>query len=541
MNRPPPSARDPDGAGTALEANDSANIDPLAKLRHDLRTPAAHILGYAELLRELAEESGARRFLPDLGRIEMAGRRLIDLIRDELSPVRFDAGRLDLRNLHAELRTPLNHAMGYSEMLVEMAEQDGQPQFVPDLQKIQGAAAEFLRLVDVLLTPTHLEAARAAAPAVVSTVRPEALALSRGRQTDHPLNAAPRPGRGLILVADDDPGNRDLVVRRLHAQGFEVEAVENGTMALGRLRERAFDLLLLDVIMPGPDGDEILAVIKGDAGLRSMPVIMLSALDEMDSVVRCILAGAEDYLAKPVNTVLLRARIEACLEKSRLRRQEERHLEALEVERQKSEALLLNILPAAIAHRLKRGETTIVDSLPEVTVLFADLVGFTEMSARTPSVEIVRLLDDIFSQFDELAKAQGLEKIKTIGDAYMVVGGLPTPRPDHAVAVAEVALDMVDCIERRFANHPDRIRIRLGIDSGPVIAGIIGRSKFSYDLWGDAVNLASRMESLSEPGRIQVTAAFRRKVGDRYHFESRGDIEVKGRGEVPAWFLTGRS
>jgi class 3 adenylate cyclase len=332
-----------------------------------------------------------------------------------------------------------------------------------------------------------------------------------------------------------------LLVRRLRQQGFEVDAVEDGTEALRRLRGQAFDLLLLDVIMPGPDGDQILAQIKEDVSLRALPVIMLSALDEMDSVVRCILSGAEDYLAKPVNTVLLRARIEACLEKSRLRRQEESHLRALESERHKSESLLRNILPAPIAERLKRGETTIVDSLPEVTVLFADLVGFTEMSARTPSVEVVRLLDDIFSQFDALAEAQGLEKIKTIGDAYMVVGGLPTPRPDHAEAVAEIALNMVECIDRRSAGFPDPIRIRLGIDTGPVIAGIIGRSKFSYDLWGDTVNMASRMESLSIPGRIQVTEEFRRLLEGRYRFEFRGEMEVKGRGVVPAWFLTGRA
>ncbi len=526
------------GPGPEEPAHEEAPLDLFARIRHDLRTPASHILGYAELVREQAEDLGCLHLLPDLEHIETAGRRLVELIRNELSPEKLARGDIDLRNLHAELRTPLNHAIGYSEMLLEVAERDQAGVLIQDLHKIRAAAGTFLHLAGSLLTPAHFATAESSRPAVRSAAHPDALALSRpGSEPAQP--AVERLG-GRILVADDDPGNRDLLMRRLSQQGFEVETVVDGLSALRRLAEAPFDLLLLDVVMPGPDGDEILARLKADPALRALPVIMLSALDEMDSVVRCILAGAEDYLAKPVNSVLLRARIGACLEKSRLRRKEQTYLEALEGERRKSEALLRNILPAPIAERLKRGETTIVDSLPEVTVLFADLVGFTEISSSVSSVEVVRLLDDIFSQFDLLAEAQGLEKIKTIGDAYMVVGGLPTPRPDHARAVAEVALNMIECVERRFAGHPFPVRIRLGMNTGPVIAGIIGRSKFSYDLWGDTVNLASRMESLSSPGCIQVTAAVHERLAGEYRFESRGDIAVKGRGGTPAWFLTGR-
>jgi class 3 adenylate cyclase len=260
----------------------------------------------------------------------------------------------------------------------------------------------------------------------------------------------------------------------------------------------------------------------------------------MDSVVRCILMGAEDYLAKPFNAVLLRARLNACLEKHRLRLHEQEHLRTIETERQKSDTLLLNILPQAIADRLKHGETTIVDSLAEVTVLFADLVGFTALTTQISSVELVRLLDDIFSCFDSLAETQRLEKIKTIGDAYMVVGGLPTPRRDHAEAVAELALNMLEHVERHFANFKAPIRLRLGINTGPVIAGIIGRHKFNYDLWGDTVNTASRMESHSLPGRIQVTESTYHRLKGKYLLEPRGEIEVKGKGPLRTWFLTGR-
>jgi len=519
----------------------SRTVDPLARIRHDLRTPASHILGYAEMLQEEAAEAGGARLLPDLKRIEEAGRRLIDLIREELSPERFANRRLDLRHLHAELRTPLNHVIGYCEILMEQVEGDKARGHVllPDLQKIHNAAQEFLRLMGELLVPAELERAAGAGPAVVPAARPEALALSRELPTEaERMTGAPLTGT--LLVVDDDASNRELLTRRLVRQGFEVESVESGPAALRLLRARKVDLILLDLIMPLMDGDQVLAQLKADPALRDIPVIMLSALDEMDSVVRCILMGAEDFLAKPFNAVLLRARLNACLEKHRLRQQEQAYLRAIENERAKSETLLLNILPQAIAERLKGGETTIVDSLAEVTVLFADLVGFTELTNQISSVEMVRLLDDIFSGFDTLAEEQRLEKIKTIGDAYMVVGGLPTPRADHAEAVAELALAMVAHVERHFGSYKTPIRLRLGINTGPVIAGIIGRHKFNYDLWGDTVNTASRMESHSLPGRIQVTESTYRRLKGRYAFERRGEIEVKGKGRMATWFLTGR-
>ena len=526
---PPPSAPDASDPGPAP-------VDPLARIRHDLRTPAAHIQGYAEMLAEQAAELGLTPLVPDLRRVETAGRHLVDLIREELAPERLQSGALALRDLHAAFRTPLNHVLGYTELLAEQAESGPAAALAPDLEKIRRAAGEFLRLMEQWLTGEQLRAVLAARPAVVPRLEPAALALARPVVV--PRVGAPPEGR--ILVADDDPGHRDLLCRRLRQQGYTVTAVAGGAEALERLRREPFDLLLLDVLMPDLDGGQVLAALKADPALRELPVIVLSALDEVDSVVRCILTGAEDYLAKPVNTVLLRARIGACLEKCRLRRQEAAYLAALETEQQKSERLLLNILPAAIAERLKRGETTIVDQLAEVTVLFADLVDFTVLAARLDSVAVVRLLDDLFSVFDDLACAQGLEKIKTIGDAYMVVGGVPTPRPDHAEAVAELALNMMAHVERDRSDAPVPLRLRIGIHTGPVIAGIIGRSKFNYDLWGDTVNTASRMESHSLPGHIQVTEATQRCLAARYRLTPRGEIEVKGKGRVPTWFLTGR-
>jgi adenylate cyclase len=212
-------------------------------------------------------------------------------------------------------------------------------------------------------------------------------------------------------------------------------------------------------------------------------------------------------------------------------------LNALRVQQAQSERLLLNILPAEIANRLKRGDSTIADTFADVTVLFADIVGFTQLSARVSPTELVALLNDIFSTFDNLAERHGLEKIKTIGDAYMVVGGLPITRPDHAEAIAEMALDMQQAIIEFSNTHNQDFSIRIGINTGPVVAGVIGIKKFIYDLWGDTVNTASRMESHGSPGCIQVTAATYQQLREKYFFENRGAIEVKGKGKMTTYLL----
>ncbi|NBR85143.1 MAG: response regulator [Verrucomicrobia bacterium] len=345
---------------------------------------------------------------------------------------------------------------------------------------------------------------------------------------------------GTILVVDDTESNRALLTRRLSREGFTVAIAEDGRRALDMLGRHAFDLVLLDIIMPEMDGHQVLTAMKADHTLRHLPVIMISGLDDLETLIRCIEGGAEDYLTKPFDPILLRARIGACLDKKRLRDKEQDLLRQVREAQAKSEALLLNILPRAIADRLKAGESTIVDHLPEVTVLFADLVGFTELSARISGSEMVRLLNELFTTFDQLAEAQGLEKIKTIGDAYMVVGGLPIPRADHAHAIAELALNMIGAVEERFAGSEFSVRIRIGINSGPVVAGVIGRNKFSYDVWGDTVNTASRMESHGVTGAIQVSSATHRLIANDYHFIRRELVQVKGKGDLTAWLLTSR-
>ena len=214
-----------------------------------------------------------------------------------------------------------------------------------------------------------------------------------------------------------------------------------------------------------------------------------------------------------------------------------RQLETLHHE---NERLLLNILPEPIADRLRQGEQLIADRFEDVTLLFADIVEFTRMSSGMTPDELVSVLNTLFMVFDELVDRHGLEKVKTIGDAYMVVGGMPERSTDHTERIAEMALDLAEKIGRvRFAASRD-VRFRVGIHCGPVVAGVIGTKKFIYDVWGDTVNVASRMESLGVPGRVQISGAVEERLRGRYVLEPRGLIEVKGKGLLPTWFLEGR-
>jgi len=209
----------------------------------------------------------------------------------------------------------------------------------------------------------------------------------------------------------------------------------------------------------------------------------------------------------------------------------------IETKNRENEELLLNVLPAPIANRLRGGEKGIADGFAEVTVAFADLVGFTALSSEMPPAEVVTLLNGLFTRFDVAASELGIEKIKTVGDAYMAVCGLPVPVPNHAERMVRMAIRMVHITREHAMEHGVSMKLRVGINSGPVVAGVIGKSKYIYDLWGDTVNLASRMESGGIPDSVQVTRPVYEKLKDQFVFESRGEIEVKGKGHVEAWVL----
>ena len=351
-----------------------------------------------------------------------------------------------------------------------------------------------------------------------------------------------------VLVVDDSRTLRKLLIRELNGMGItHISEAGDGNEALVRLREDPPDLMLLDMEMPELDGLGVLKAVKSSPDLSYLPVIMVSSAELFEKTVECIQIGADDYWPKPFNPVLLRARVFSSLEKKRLRDADRENIaqlqhekEMLSLEQMKTEKLMLNILPQPIAQRLKKGEKNIAGSYSEVTVLFSDLVGFTKMAAHKSAPDLVKLLNDLFTRFDIRAQNLGLEKIKTIGDAYMAVGGLPIPRTDHAEIVADMAIGMFQDLSAFNTDNKMELEMRIGMHSGPVVAGVIGFTKFSYDLWGNTVNTASRMESTSKTGRIQATSITNALLGDHFDTEEHELIECKGLGPILTFFINDR-
>jgi class 3 adenylate cyclase len=528
----PVSKPKPPKSGSPFNASSKVrDFETLSKLRHALRTPLNQIIGYTEMLMESAEEHNSANLLRDLKKIHTAGGQLLAVLNDALAPWKIETGKIDLVTMRKEMITPLNSVIGFSELSGEDPSIAAIPGVADDLKKIRQAARNLFALIE---GETEL-----------GDIAQNSLGANLGSAAEAVLGPAPTPSvqtapffdflgveksplaTGRVLVVDDDAMNREMLSRRLQKMGYKIREAENGNRALDELKQRPFDLVLLDIIMPELDGFRTLEFMKTDPMLRHVPVIMLTALDEVESTVRCIEAGAEDYVPKPFNPVILRARINASLEKKRLRDQEQAALLQLQSERTKSERLLLNVLPQAIADRLKQGERTIVDSFQECTVVFADIVGFTQIVAKNSPSRTVQLLNELFSAFDRIAEMHRLEKIKTIGDSYMMVGGVPTALPDHAGACAQASLEMLDTLRAFNRRYQIDWAVRIGMNSGPVIGGIIGTKKFAYDLWGDTVNIASRMESHGQPWRIQLTDSTRKLLGEKFKTEERGVIEIK--------------
>jgi adenylate cyclase len=340
----------------------------------------------------------------------------------------------------------------------------------------------------------------------------------------------PQGHRGFVLVVDDEDQNRMLLRDPLEARGYEIAEAENGEQALQRVVERLPDVILLDVMMPGMDGFDVCRRLKNDPKTAPIAVLMVTALSERKQRMIGIAAGANDFLNKPVDLQDLTLRVRNAVCTRRLFGQ-------LQAEQEKSERLLLNILPQPIAERMKKGETNISDYHPDVTVLMADLVGFSRLSAQVGPEQMVCLLNEIFSAFDGLVEKRGLERIKTIGDAYMVAGGLSSAHADHCEAIADLALDLNAEIARFNCAYNTSFRIRTGISTGPLIAGVIGRKKISFDLWGDTVNLACRLGAVAKGGTIAVAEPAYERLKHRFRFERKWVVETTGHSPVTAYDL----
>jgi len=332
-----------------------------------------------------------------------------------------------------------------------------------------------------------------------------------------------------LLVVDDNEDNRYTLTHRLKRLGYEnLTTAENGQEALDLLARRPFDLVLLDIMMPVMNGYEVLEHIKSDMALRDIPVIMISAVDEMESIVRCIKAGAEDHLPKPFNASLLKARIGASLEKKRLRDQESIYLKQIEVEKKRADDLLHATLPAAAVHELKATNAVRPRRFEDVAVLFCDVVGFTSYCDKHTPEEVASHLQALVIEFEEIAARYGLEKIKTVGDAFMATAGLLQHVDEPARASVQAGFDMIAAAKQLEAGW----EVRVGVHMGPVVGGVVGRKQYLFDIWGDTVNIAARIVDQADPNSVLVSSTLWRNLGDAFRGNSKGLVELKGKGDL---------
>ncbi len=332
-----------------------------------------------------------------------------------------------------------------------------------------------------------------------------------------------------VLVVDDEPAIREALRRSLSNAGYRVHTADTGETGLEVMRREPIQLVISDKDMPGMDGVQFLGIVR-DRHPRVCRVLLTGRL-EVTGLVAAINEGeVHRFVEKPWSTEHLLSTLHFAFETLELQAETRRLLE-------RSDRLLLNVLPRSIAARLKVSRDIIADRYPAATVLFSDLVDFTTTSTKLEPRELVGLLNDVFSAFDTLAEEHGVEKIKTLGDGYLAAAGLPEPRPDHIAAIVDVALRMPKALAAINGARGTRLELRIGVHTGPVVAGVIGLKRFSYDLWGDTVNVASRMESQGVPGRVHVTRAVADALANRYIIEPRGAVHVKGKGPLETFFV----
>ena len=511
----------------SAEQDESLRIR-LTALRLELREQIGVVVETAELLLDDEANASAPPFEADVTRILAAARRLLGMVEEAFGPDALEAGPIDTETLGShlrhELRTPLNHVIGYSEMLLEDAEAEGAVALAEDLRRIQAAGRQLTGMLEAALalvtgTPDSTGEANGATPqAELDTL--EELVSPDAR--DLP------PLEGRILVVDDDAANRDVLSRRVRSQGAEVEVAASGREALEILRAGEFDVVLLDVMMPDMNGYQVLREMKADTSLRDVPVVMISALNQVESTVRCIQLGAEDYLTKPFDPTLLRARLGACIEKKRLRDREIVHLRTIDRERRRADELLRAIFPPEIARELKSTQAVRPRRYEDVAVLFSDTVGFTRFSDTREPEEIIALLQRLVERQEELCELHGLEKIKTIGDAFMGAAGLLRPSSDPVLSCVRCGLEMIEAA--RELDPPWELRI--GIHLGPLVGGVLGHRQYLFDLVGDTVNMASRVESAGVPGAVCLSGEAWQQIDHLSVGRSLGKVEAKGKGEI---------
>jgi len=331
-----------------------------------------------------------------------------------------------------------------------------------------------------------------------------------------------------ILVVDDTPMNRDILCKRLVSQGHEPIQAVDGEAALAMLAESDYDAVLLDIMMPKVDGYQVLEAMKADERLKRLPVIMITAVDAIESVLKCIRMGADDYLTKPFNGELLRARLHNVLEKRHL-------LLEIEEERQRADDLLRVILPEPIVAELKATNEVRPRRYENVAVMFCDIVGFTGYCDKNDPELVVKNLQELTVAMEERASALGVQKVKSIGDAFMGASGLLAPAENPVLDCVRLGLEMVALSPRLHGGW----QVRVGINVGPVVAGVVGRKQYLFDVWGDTVNTAARVEGHGVPGAVNVSAEAWRRIDGHCRGESLGLVTVKGKGAIELYRVDG--
>jgi len=514
----------------------------LKNIKHDLINPISAMIGYSELILDTLDEARDRALERDMQSIYRSSTAILTTIQELFSDKTKTGDNIDSvilnEDLHYSIRTPLSSIIGMSELILEdtatVADLDSQD-IQDSVSKINQAGKRLLRLINDLSKYSDLSNGDLMESYYTDLYLKESSIRNFQFNTEVKMPAK----IGTILIVDDESANLDIIDKILQQSNHKTFTAKSGVEALKILEKELakIDLILLDLIMPEVNGMDLLKKLKDNNNTYHIPVIMLSALDEIDTIVECISMGADDFLIKPVNRILLHARLNNALEKKYFHDKEIKYQKQIKIEQEKSDKLLLNILPESIAKRLKNGESLIADDFEDSTVLFADLAGFTKLSSTISATDVVMQLNSIFSLFDGMLIKYSLEKIKTIGDCYMLAGGLPKPDKNHADSVARMALEMLDIIKEINTKTNQSLKVRIGINSGPVAAGVIGKEKFIYDLWGDTVNVASRMETFGSNSKIHVSANTYLQLKDYYNFTKRDKINIPGKGTMQTYFL----
>jgi len=349
-----------------------------------------------------------------------------------------------------------------------------------------------------------------------------------------------------LLIVDDKQANVKLLEMILRSAGYTSISSTMNPLEVCQLHlENHYDLILLDLQMPLMNGFAVMEGLKEIEIESYLPVLIITAQPE--EKVHALNAGAKDFISKPFDVTEVIVRVNNMLEVRLLSAERKKLYEQVAEEQKISEKLLKNVLPSSIVKRLEAQDeivfhhkaSSIVDSFSNVSVLFADIVGFTKFSQTVSGELLVDVLNEIFNLFDGISDQWGMEKIKTIGDCYMAAAGIPEAKTDHAECAAHMALDMLDVMKTFCKRSQHQLHLRIGISSGSAVAGVIGKRKFSYDVWGDVVNTASRMESHGVADRIQISDSTQRELSSEFLTENRGLIELKGIGQMNTWFLNG--